>query len=104
MVQRTADELVAVHSARKEWDAAIEVATAYHLDCDPVYRARWQGKPVSTASVAENLRPMVDRYWVGEECATRVSDSFEGQTVLIEYGLAETESNGGVGVQVLVWN
>ena len=62
----------------------------------PPFRARWQGKPVSTASVAENLRPMIDRYWVAEECATRVADSFEGQRILIEYGLGETEANGGV--------
>ena len=38
MVQRTADEMMAVHSAKQYWEAALEVAAAYRLDCDQVYR------------------------------------------------------------------
>ena len=38
MVQRSAEEMLAVHAANKDWTAALEVAMAYHLDCDLVYR------------------------------------------------------------------
>ena len=39
---------------------------------------------------------MTDRYFVAEECATRVGDSYEAQRALLEYGLAETAVHGGV--------
>ena len=41
---------------------------------------------------------MADRYWVAEECASRVADSFEEQTILIDFGLGETALYGGVRV------
>ena len=45
MVQRSAEEMVGVHAANKDWSAALEVANAYGLDCDFVYKcedALWE--------------------------------------------------------------
>ena len=38
MVQRSAEEMVGVHVANKEWSAALEVAHSHRMDCDFVYK------------------------------------------------------------------
>ncbi|GAX79632.1 hypothetical protein CEUSTIGMA_g7073.t1 [Chlamydomonas eustigma] len=90
MAERTAEEMVAIHMKAQQWEAALLVAIAYHLDCDHIYKARWQSKPVTAVSIAENLHPMADRFAVAEMCAARVADSYEAQQMLIEFCIAES--------------
>ena len=38
LVERSPEEMLAVHLGRKDWAAAFQVARAYGQDCDQVYR------------------------------------------------------------------
>lgn len=49
MVQRSAEEMVGVHVANKEWSAALEVAHAHRMDCDFVYKC--EGEVVGTLRI-----------------------------------------------------
>ncbi|GFR44557.1 hypothetical protein Agub_g5828, partial [Astrephomene gubernaculifera] len=60
------------------------------LDADRVYAARWAGRAVDAANVADNLARMRNRRWVVSECARRVAGDYPGQRLLIDYGLRET--------------
>jgi hypothetical protein len=38
VAERSAEEMVAIHVKAEQWEAALTVAIAYHLDCDHIYK------------------------------------------------------------------
>ncbi|KAG2491906.1 hypothetical protein HYH03_009857 [Edaphochlamys debaryana] len=90
MAERTPAQMMQVYLREQQWGHALELCSAFGLDADTVYRARWAGRPVDAANIADNLAKMADRRWVVAECLRRVSADYEGQRKLINYGLRET--------------
>ncbi len=59
LLVRTPEAMMAAHAQAGRWGEVFQVAQAYGMDQDEVYRLRWASEEVTARSIQENLRPMV---------------------------------------------
>ncbi|KAJ9520665.1 hypothetical protein QJQ45_007459, partial [Haematococcus lacustris] len=67
LASRSVEQAMALHLEAQDWDAALQLATAYGLDHDDICRARWSSQAVSVSSLHQNLALLANTHWAAEE-------------------------------------
>ena len=106
--ERTPEEMFEKYLDMKCWDEALELANAYELDTNALYKKKWfalvddlhknsnnisSSKNAGTLAslVIETLSSISDRKWVVAECLLRVAPTYETQKLFLSRVVAETE-------------
>ena len=58
--------------------------------CDSPVRARWVAEGVTEHNIERSLAPVKDRSWVVDQCLSSLAADAHVQSLLLQYGLAET--------------
>jgi hypothetical protein len=85
--QSTAERLLQRRIEKKEYLAALELARAYGLSTDVVYKSQWMLSDVTPDSIRALLPKIEDRAWVLEQCVVRIPATVSGAKALLGYGL-----------------
>lgn len=87
---RTPDELFAEKLMNDEYPEALEIASLYSLDTDPVYQKQWLKNPVTSETIGLYLAQVKNIKWSLTECLERLPETIESTRCLLEYGLSLT--------------
>ncbi|XP_066584629.1 NBAS subunit of NRZ tethering complex-like isoform X2 [Prorops nasuta] len=83
----TPEELYTRKIDIEEYEEALTLAKAYNLDTDLVYQTQWRKSEHSVNDIKQHLSKVSKRLWVLNECVTRVPNTLEAASELLNFGL-----------------
>ncbi|KAJ3081831.1 hypothetical protein HK102_002104, partial [Quaeritorhiza haematococci] len=84
--------LEALHTKlkQKEYGAALDIAKAFSLDFDEIYKSQWLASEINESSIRDYLGKIQDTAWVLRNCIDRVPTHPKVARALLQFGLKAT--------------